>query len=102
MKYAAPTLLALALAACATPASDTGSAPAADTGTNLPSLETDTCGAGMYAELIGKPIDGPGIPGPSRLVRHIKPGTQVTMDYIGQRMNIEVNDQGLIRKINCG
>ena len=55
----------------------------------LPSSSNDTCGASMYAELIGKPIDGPGVPGESRLIRHIRPGTQVTMDYIAQRMNIE-------------
>ena len=56
----------------------------------------------MYGELIGKPIDGPGVPGESRLNRLIRPGTQVTMDYIAQRMNIEANAAGMIQKINCG
>jgi hypothetical protein len=102
MRYAAPLVLALGLAACASMPSETGSAPAGNAGANLPSTETDTCGAGKYAELIGASIDGPGIPGPSRLVRHIKPGSQVTMDYIGQRMNIETDESGKIRKINCG
>lgn len=102
MKYAVPMLLALGLAACASTPTETGSAPAAEAGANIPSTTTDTCGAGMYAELIGKSIDGPGIPGPGRYVRHIKPGTQVTMDYIGQRMNIEADASGKIQKINCG
>ena len=52
--------------------------------------------------LDGKPIDGPGVPGESRLNRHIKPGGQVTADYVAQRMNIEANAQGIISKINCG
>jgi hypothetical protein len=68
----------------------------------LPSSSNDTCGASMFGELIGKPIDGPGVPGESRLNRHIKPGTQVTMDYIAQRMNIEADAQGVIQRINCG
>ena len=68
----------------------------------IPSSANDTCGASMYAELIGKPIDGKGVPGESRLNRHIRPGTQVTMDYIAQRMNIEADGAGVIQKINCG
>ena len=53
-------------------------------------------------DLIGKPLNGPGVPGPSRSVRHITPGTQVTADYIAQRMNIEADAAGMISKINCG
>lgn len=56
----------------------------------------------MFGELIGKPIDGPGVPGESRLNRHILPGTQVTMDYVAQRMNIHATQAGIIEKITCG
>lgn len=99
MKLAAPLLLAFVVTACAgAPAAD---APA-DPNATLPAAANDTCGAGMYSELIGKPIDGPGVPGESRLNRHIRPNSQVTMDYIAQRMNIEADAQGTIRKINCG
>jgi hypothetical protein len=90
-------VLALAAACAATP--DTPEEPANPA---LPSSANDTCGASMFGELIGKPIDGPGVPGKSRLNRHIKPGTQVTMDYIAQRMNIEADAQGVIQRINCG
>jgi hypothetical protein len=68
----------------------------------VPSSPNDTCGASMYEELIGQSINGPGIPGPSNLVRHIVPGSQVTADYVAQRMNIEADIGGKIRKINCG
>lgn len=99
MKFAAPMLFALALAACAS-APETP-APA-DPDAALPAAAQDTCGANLFAELIGKPLDGPGVPGDSRLVRHILPNSSVTMDYVAQRMNIEVDAQGVIRKINCG
>lgn len=100
MKLAAPILLALAVTACASPP-PAAEAPA-DPNAALPAAANDTCGASMFAELIGKPIDGPGVPGESRLNRHIRPGSQVTMDYVSQRMNIESDAQGIIRKINCG
>ena len=100
MRAAAMTLaMAIGVAGCAASPS-----PAPDEPANaaLPSASNDTCGASMFAELIGKPIDGPGVPGNSRLSRHILPGTQVTMDYVSQRMNIEANAQGVIQRINCG
>jgi hypothetical protein len=88
------------LAACASAPSAPAVPDAPDAA--IPSSANDTCGASMYAELIGKPIDGQGVPGESRLNRRILPGTQVTMDYIAQRMNMEADAAGMIRKINCG
>jgi hypothetical protein len=99
MKLAATLLLSLLLTACA--GAPSTEAPA-DANAALPASVNDTCGASMYSELIGKPIDGPGVPGESRLNRHIRPDSQVTADYIAQRMNIEADAQGVIRKINCG
>lgn len=96
--------LALGLAACATPtepASPSGPLAAVPDAA-LPDSSVDTCGARLFSELIGKKIDGSGVPGDSRLVRHILPDTRVTMDYIAQRMNIEADASGTIRKINCG
>ena len=101
MMRAAMTTFALTIALGACAAGPTA-APAEPDNPALPSAENDTCGSSMFAELIGKPIDGPGVPGESRLNRHILPGTQVTMDYIAPRMNIEANAQGVIQRINCG
>lgn len=101
MKLAAPLMLAFVLAAAC--ASTPAPPPAPDApGASTPSAANDTCGASMYAELLGQPISGKGVPGASRLTRHILPGTQVTMDYVAQRMNIEADAGGIIRKINCG
>jgi hypothetical protein len=99
MKIAATLLLSLVVTACASAPS--AEAPA-DPNDTVPASITDTCGASMYSELIGKRIDGPGVPGESRLNRHIRPDSQVTADYVSQRMNIEADAQGVIRKINCG
>ena len=91
---------AAALGACASAAPESAMPDAPDAA--IPSAVNDTCGASMYKELIGKSINGPGVPGPSRSVRHITPGSQVTADYIAQRMNIEADDAGMIKKVNCG
>ena len=80
MRLAATMLFVLSMAACANPPPAV-EAPS-DPNAALPAPSNDTCGASMYGELIGKPIDGPGVPGESRLNRLIRPGTQVTMDYI--------------------
>ncbi len=100
IRLGASLAAAAMLAACAS----TPSAPAVPDAPNaaIPSSANDTCGASMYAELIGKSINGPGVPGPSRSVRHILPDMKVTMDYAAQRMNIEANGAGVIQKINCG
>lgn len=101
MMRAAAMMFALSVLASACAAAPPPT-PAEPANPSLPSAANDTCGAGMFSELIGKPIDGPGVPGASRLNRHILPGTQVTMDYIAQRMNIEADAQGIIQRINCG
>ncbi len=99
MRAAAMTCVLALAGACASGPAD---APAEPESPALPSASNDTCGSSMFAELIGKPIDGPGVPGESRLNRHIKPGTQVTMDYVAQRMNIEADAQGVIQRVTCG
>lgn len=38
----------------------------------------------------------------ARLVRVIKPGDAVTMDYNITRLNLEVDDAGVIKKASCG
>ena len=101
MKSAVPLMLAFILAACTSAPPPPAAAPDAP-GVTVPSAANDTCGASMYAELVGKPINGQGVPGEGRLTRHILPGTQVTMDYVAQRMNIEADAGGVIRKIICG
>jgi Peptidase inhibitor I78 family len=38
----------------------------------------------------------------SKSVRWLRPGMAVTMDYRSDRLNITLDDQNLITRINCG
>jgi|APIni6443716594_1056825.scaffolds.fasta_scaffold1394746_1 Peptidase inhibitor I78 family len=93
MKHALAVLAGACLAACTTTApSETSAIPAGD---------KDTCGAARYANLIGKPVIDPAVPAASRDIRHIRPNSVVTMDFSPQRLNIDVNDQGVITGLRC-
>lgn len=74
----------------------------ADTAKNAASVQQpDTCGAGSFSYLIGKPasaLDGLRF---SQPMRHIAPNTAVTMDYRAERLNIESNDKGVITRLYC-
>lgn len=63
----------------------------------------DPCGAGELAALIGAPVpdaleDLP-VPGPVRVIR---PGQRITMDHIPQRLNIELDADGIVTGLRCG
>lgn len=62
----------------------------------------DTCGMAQYASLVGKPATDPGLPAASGAVRHIRPDTQVTMDYRPDRLNIDIDDSDVITGFRCG
>jgi hypothetical protein len=62
----------------------------------------DTCNMAQYAALVGKPATDAGVPAASVTVRHIRPDTQVTMDFQPTRLNIDINAQGMITAIRCG
>ena len=66
-----------------------------------PALE-DTCNKAQYAALIGKPATDAGVPPASATVRIIKPGDQVTMDFSATRLNIDLDDAGVITTLRCG
>jgi hypothetical protein len=115
MKTAACALFAaLALAACnqdagtpATPEAPIVSEPAvepappgANDAAQMPA--EDACNAAQYANLVGRPADMPGVPAASPDVRHIRPDTQVTMDYRAERLNIDISADGVITGFRCG
>ena len=66
-----------------------------------PALE-DTCNKAQYSALIGKPATDAGVPPASATVRIIKPGDQVTMDFSPTRLNIDLDDAGVITTLRCG
>lgn len=69
--------------------------------TPLP-LPEDACGASALQNLVGQPLgeaDGLGGPGKVRLIR---PGMMVTMDFMPERLNVRLDEAGLIVSVSCG
>lgn len=73
-----------------------------------PPTETDdACGAGRISALVDSlPTDAVmgRIRGQTRgkPIRIIRPGDAVTMDYRADRLNIELGDDGRIKRFRCG
>lgn len=61
----------------------------------------DACGSAQYAALIGKPITDPGVPPESPSVRYLRPDTQMTMDFRADRLNIDIDAEGMIKGFRC-
>jgi hypothetical protein len=106
----------VALVACSPSASDTAT-PGPDTASSTapetnPAPEppvagadpavTDECGMAQHAALIGKPATDPAVPPASPQVRHLPPGTQVTLDFSPTRLNIDIDENGVITALRCG
>lgn len=100
MKHALAVLALAALAACTT-APDTASPDTSET-VVMPPEQADACKAKSYQTLVGKPATDPAVPPADRLVRHIRPDSIVTMDYVFKRLNIEIDTRGVITGVRCG
>lgn len=85
----------------ATPEPAPPTPPPADVATPAPPVE-DSCQMAQYSGLVGKPITEPGVPAEGAGVRHIGPNTQVTMDYRPDRLNIDIDANGVITGFRCG
>ena len=86
-------LLPLALGACA----GSGARPSGE----------KNCDATKVAGFEGRPADEAGVERVRRaagaaIVRVVKPGMMVTMDYRPERVTVEVDEQGRITRIACG
>jgi len=88
-----PLLLLVApLAACATPQS----APAAPV---IPMANRNDCGALQYQSLVGKPVSSPGVP---VWGRRIYSDSTVVTDLVSSRLNIAIDENGIITSVSCG
>ena len=63
--------------------------------------QPDTCGAGSFSYLIGKPASALDTLRFAQPMRHITPDTAVTMDYRAERLNIESDEKGVITRLYC-
>ncbi|WP_417492950.1 I78 family peptidase inhibitor [Maricaulis sp.] len=92
-----PVLSALAVSACATTTPESGEAA-------MPGFENtdDPCGAVAREYLIGQPVSEVDLDSLARLVRPIHPGQPVTMDFRGERLNLDLDGDGVIVRLWCG
>ncbi|PNU05070.1 I78 family peptidase inhibitor [Novosphingobium guangzhouense] len=97
--FIAPLALALMLAACNGQASpEKAPAPVAE---NAP-----TCGADQFASYIGQQATDATIAAIQSKrgdapIRVIRPGMAVTMDYRAERLNVDVDGSGTIKRFHC-
>lgn len=90
------SVLALALAGCGGGAVDMA---VSDNG--IP--EVGDCNAASHRGLIGQSADDrPALSVLAPKVRFIEPGEAVTQDQQPQRLNLELDDQGVITRVYCG
>ena len=49
----------------------------------------------QYAALVGKPATDPAVPPAGRTIRRIRPGDQVTMDFVATRLDVDISAEGV-------
>ncbi|KQN81910.1 I78 family peptidase inhibitor [Sphingomonas sp. Leaf62] len=69
--------------------------------------QIDSCGLGTIRDLVGKTVtqnmaDDARKRSGTRTVRVIRPGTIVMMDFRQDRLNIDVDDKGIVTNLRCG
>ncbi len=63
---------------------------------------SDTCKAAAQADKIGTPHTYHDFSAPDRPHRIIPPNSAVTLDHRPDRLNVDVDDNGIITRIWCG
>lgn len=64
--------------------------------------QAGSCGAAAYADRVGTPISSFNVKAVRAPVRVLGPDTIMTMDFRGERMNVEHSAAGTITRIYCG
>lgn len=95
----APAALALSLAAC------NGQTPPPAENPPIGAIEP-TCNAEQFVSYVGTPANDATIAAiqakrGNKAIRVIKPGMAVTMDYRADRLNVDVDDTGTIKRFYC-
>ncbi len=64
--------------------------------------EVDTCGAASLQLLVGMPYDARDFEDDERPIRVLPPDSAMTMDHRVDRLNVDLDDDGVITRIWCG
>jgi hypothetical protein len=72
-----------------------------------PEPAADQCGAGKLGDYVNQLPTGEVMAGIARTVgqrriRTIHPGDIITMDFIAERLNVEIGEDGRIKRFRCG
>lgn len=76
--------------------------PATPSRPSIPPPQSDTCGAGPHASLIGQERTALERVLIMREIRIVRPGDAVTLDFRPTRLNIEIGTDGRIASLYCG
>ncbi|MFJ4153422.1 I78 family peptidase inhibitor [Pseudomonas sp. NPDC089752] len=97
----ATLLVAAVLAGCSTGGNSGGGAPAAAAGNDgrcEASGANFAIGKQGSAELLEQARKASG----SQMARILKPRDMVTLEYRSERLNLNVDEQGVVTRVNCG
>ncbi|MFK0309803.1 I78 family peptidase inhibitor [Pseudomonas sp. NPDC090233] len=97
----ATLLVAAVLAGCSTGGNSGGDAPAAAAGNDgrcEASGADFAIGKQSSAELLEQARKASG----SQMARILKPRDVVTLEYRSERLNLNVDEQGVVTRVNCG
>ncbi|MEJ1097394.1 MULTISPECIES: I78 family peptidase inhibitor [unclassified Pseudoxanthomonas] len=115
-----PLLLALSLAACAPDrdeqteatersqaAANAAAQPVADAATAPPPVSEGGCDDVQAQWLVGKPATDADVEqarkdAKATLVRQLKPGQAVTLEFNESRLNVELDAKGVVTAVRCG
>ena len=56
----------------------------------------------MRTRLLGIPLEQARKASGSQIARILKPHDVVTLEYRSERLNLNVNEQGVVNRVNCG
>ena len=93
-----PALIVAALAACTTPMHDGGPLPPEPVASCNASRGNWAIGQAPTEDVLRRLQADTG----SAALRVLRPGTVVTMDYRGDRLNVDVNERNAITGLRCG
>ncbi|MDT3715150.1 I78 family peptidase inhibitor [Pseudomonas soli] len=100
----ATLLVATVLAGCSTGGSSGASAPAAPA---APAGNDGRCEASGADFTVGKPASAELLEqarkaSGSQMARILKPHDVITLEYRSERLNLNVDDKGVVTRVNCG
>jgi hypothetical protein len=107
MRLFVGSALMLAFAACAATPPASTSTPASDSTTPATPAPSRACDAAPAQWALGKPatadtIERVRVDSHSRVVRMLRPGMMVTMEFNAERVDIRVDGNKVILAVTCG